>query len=93
MSTPDLSGSPYVVVDGGMMVVDFGNADRRAIPSCAALELDGTPDGRPRTIFYRPPEDAVVLRAGQSGRVIGAPTAGARVCYTADAYGRMVLNY
>jgi hypothetical protein len=93
VGTPDLSGSPYVVVEGGMMVVDFGNADRRAIPSCAQRALDGTPDGRPRTIFHRPPEDAVVLRPGQSGRVLGTPTAGARVCYTVDAYGRMVLDY
>ena len=91
--TPDLSGSPYVVVDGGMMVVDFGNGDRRAVPSCVAQASQGTPDGRSRTIFYRPPADGVVLRGGQQGRVIGAPTAGARVCYTVDTYGRMVLDY
>ena len=91
--TPDLSGSPYVVVDGGLMVVDFGNNDRRVVPACAALAAEGTPDGRARTVFYRPPVDGLVLRGGQRGRVIGLPTAGARVCYTADAYGRMVLEY
>jgi len=93
IGTPDLSGSPYVVGDGGAMQVDFGNGDRRTLPSCAALESDGTPDGQARTVFYRPPMDGVVLRAGQSGRVIGAPPAGARVCYTVDRYGRMVLDY
>ena len=91
--TPDLSGSPYVVIEGGMMVVDFGNGDRRAVASCAALASTGTPDGQPRTLFYRAPVDGLVLRAGQRGRVIGTPTAGARVCYTADTYGRMVLDY
>lgn len=92
-STPDLSGSPYTVIDGGTMVVDFGNGDRRAVPSCAAVEKAGTPDGQPRTVFYRPPAYALVLRAGQHGQVLGRPTAGARVCYTMDAYGRVVLAY
>jgi hypothetical protein len=91
--TPELSGSPYVVIDGGMMVVDFGNADRRAIAACATVASRATPDGQSRTVFYRPPADGLVLRAGQRGRVIGLPTAGARVCYTVDQYGRMVLDY
>jgi hypothetical protein len=93
VGTPDLSGSPYVVVDGGAMLVDFGNGDRRTVSSCAVLASAGTPSGQSRTIFYRPAMDGVVLRAGQRGRVLGAPTAGARVCYTVDAYGRMVLAY
>jgi hypothetical protein len=92
-ATPDLSGSPYAVIDGGTMVVDFGNGDRRAVPSCASVEKASTPDGQPRTIFYRPPAYALVLRAGQRGQVLGRPTAGARVCYTMDAYGRTVLAY
>ena len=91
--TPDFSGSPYAVVDGGVMVVDFGNNDRRPIPSCARQESAASPDGKPRTIFYRPAEGGLVLRAGQRGRVIGTPTAGANVCYTVDQYGRMVLDY
>jgi hypothetical protein len=91
--TPDLSGSPYVAIDGGLMVVDFGNDDRRAFPSCAAQSAEGTPDGRPRTVFYRPQVEGLVLRAGQRGRVIGRPTAGARVCYSVDQYGRMVLAF
>jgi hypothetical protein len=93
IGVPDLSGSPYVVDDGGAMVVDFGNGDRRAVPSCAAVESAATPEGQPRTIFYRPSTGGLVLHAGQSGRVIGQPTAGARVCYTVDQYGRMVLAY
>jgi hypothetical protein len=92
-ATPDLSGSPYTVIDGGTMVVDFGNGDRRAVPSCASVEKASTPDGQPRTIFYRPPAYSLVLRAGQRGQVLGRPTAGARVCYTMDAYGRVVLAY
>jgi hypothetical protein len=92
-ATPDLSGSPYVVIDGGTMVVDFGNGDRRAVPSCAAVEQASTPDGQPRTLFYHPPAYALVLRPGQRGQVLGRPAAGARVCYTADAYGRIVLAY
>jgi hypothetical protein len=92
-ATPDLSGSPYVVTDGGTMVVDFGNGDRRGVPSCAKVEEASTPDGQPRTLFYQPPAYALVLRAGQHGQVLGRPTAGARVCYTTDAYGRVVLAY
>ena len=91
--TPDLSGSPYIVIQGGTMVVDFGNGDRRAVPSCAAVESASTPDGKPRTLFYRPPAYQLILRAGQRGQVLGKPTAGARVCYTNDQYGRVVLAY
>ncbi len=91
--TPDLSGSPYVVIEGGTMIVDFGNGDRRAVPSCAAVESASTPDGKPRTLFYRPPAYQLVLRPGQRGQVLGKPTAGARVCYTNDQYGRVVLAY
>ncbi len=90
--TPDLSGSPYVVIDGGVMVVDFGNGDVRQVPSCALLQSERTPDGRPRTLFYQPGY-GLVLRAGQRGRVVGAPPAGARLCYTTDQYGRTVLDF
>ena len=91
--TPDLSGSPYVVTDGGVMVVDFGNGDRRAAASCAAQSATSTPDGRPRTVFYRPQVAGLVLRPGQRGRVQGLPPAGARLCYSADQYGRMTLVF
>jgi hypothetical protein len=91
--TPDLSGSPYVVTDGGVMVVDFGNNDRRAAPSCAAQSATTTPDGRPRTVFYRPQVAGLVLRPGQRGRVLGLPPAGARLCYSVDQYGRMTLVF
>jgi hypothetical protein len=91
--TPDLSGSPYVVIDGGAMVVDFGNNDRRVAPSCAAQATEATPDGRARTVFYRPQVAGLVLRGGQRGRVLGLPPAGARLCYSSDQYGRMVLVF
>jgi hypothetical protein len=91
--TPDLSGSPYVVIDGGAMVVDFGNNDRRVAPSCAAQAAEATPDGRARTVFYRPQVAGLVLRAGQRGRVLGLPPAGASLCYSSDQYGRMVLVF
>ena len=91
--TPDVSGSPYVVIDGGAMVVDFGNGDRRAISSCSALAAERAPDGKARTLFYRPPVDGLVLRAGQRGQVIGRPVVSQRSCYTADSYGRIVLDY
>jgi hypothetical protein len=90
--TPDLSGSPYVVIGGGVMVVDFGNGDVRQVPSCAAEAAERTPDGQGRTLFYQP-SYGLVLRAGQRGRVIGTPPAGARMCYTTDQYGRTVLDY
>lgn len=92
-TTPDLRGSPYSVIEGGTMVVDFGNGDRRAVPSCASVEKASTPDGQPRTVFYRPPAYALVLRAGQRGQVLGRPAAGAKVCYTTDSFGREVLAY
>ena len=90
--TPDLSGSPYVVIDGGAMVVDFGDGLRRTFASCAALSAESTPDGQPRTLFYRPPA-GIVFRAGRTGRVRGAPPAGANACYANDAYGRTELRY
>ncbi len=93
IGTPDLSGSPYVAVEGGAMVVDFGNGDRRTIASCAAVAGTSTPDGQSRTVFYRPPADGLVLRDGQRGRVIGAPPAGAWSCYQSDQWGRTVLSY
>lgn len=91
--TPDLSGAPYVVLQGGAMLVDFGNGDRRTFPACAALASAQDPDGRPRTVFYSPATSGIILRAGARGQVRGAPTAGARACYAADAYGRMELRY
>jgi hypothetical protein len=90
---PDLNGSPYVVLEGGAMLVDFRNGDRRAVPSCAKQASEQTPDGKPRTIFYTPPADGLILRAGERGEVLGAPPAGARSCYTLDVYGRVVLAY
>ena len=83
-STPDLSGSPYVVIDGGTMIADFGNGDRRAVPACAVVTSASTPDGQPRTLFYRP-RYQLILRTGQRGQVLGRPSAGARVCYRSDA--------
>ena len=93
LGTPDLSGAPYVAVEGGAMLVDFGNGDRRTFASCAAVAAAATPDGQSRTVFYRPPVDGLVLRPGQRGHVIGAPPAGARSCYQLDRYGRTVLSY
>jgi len=87
--TPDLSGSPYVVIEGGAMLVDFATGDRRSIPSCAAQD----PAGRPRTVFFEGGSTGLVLRQGQRGRVQGTPAAGARACYTADPWGRVVLQY
>jgi hypothetical protein len=57
------------------------------------VDAASTPDGQPRTLFYRPPAYQLILRPGQRGQVLGKPTAGARVCYTNDAYGRVVLAY
>jgi hypothetical protein len=93
LGTPDLTGSPYVARQDGAMVVDFGNDDVRTIPSCAAQASAKTPEGQPRTIFYRPGTEGVILRAGQRGRVQGVPGAGAGACYTTDGYGRMALAY
>lgn len=93
LGDPDLRGSPYVVTDGGSMLVDFGNGDRRRVAACAVVAGEQTPDGEPRTVFYTPPADGVILRTGAHGRVLGAPGAGARACYAVDQYGRMVLAY
>jgi hypothetical protein len=90
---PDLSGSPYVALEGGVMFVDFGNGDRRNVPACAQQASASTPDGQPRTIFYTPPADGLILRAGSRGRVIGTPPAGALMCYGLDQYGRVALEY
>jgi len=91
--TPDLSGSPYVVSDEGMMVVDFSSGERRAFPSCAQTADQRDPQGRPRTIFYRSPDYWMVLRPGQQGRVRGEPAPGKAACYAIDTVGRVVLRY
>jgi hypothetical protein len=91
--TPDLSGSPYLVSDEGMMVVDFRAGERRAFPSCAESAEQRDPQGRPRTIFYRPPDYWMVLRPGQRGRVRGDPPAGKAACYAIDSAGLAVLRY
>jgi len=91
--TPDLSGSPYVVSDEGMMVVDFSSGERRAFPSCAQAADQRDPQGRPRTIFYRSPDYWMVLRPGQQGRVRGEPAPGKAACYAIDTVGRVVLRY
>ncbi|MFL5605799.1 MAG: hypothetical protein ACJ8AD_05075 [Gemmatimonadaceae bacterium] len=92
-AVPDLSGSPYVALEGGVIFVDFGNGDRRNVPACAQQASSSTPDGQPRTIFYTPPADGLILRAGSRGRVIGTPPAGALMCYGLDQYGRVALAY
>ena len=91
--TPDLSGSPYMVSDEGMMVVDFSSGERRAFPSCAQSADQRDPQGRPRTIFYRSPDYWMVLRPGQQGRVRGEPPSGKAACYAIDTVGRVVLRY
>ena len=91
--TPDLSGSPYVVSDEGMMVVDFAGGERRAFPSCAESADQRDPQGRPRTIFYRPPDYWMILRPGQRGRVRGQPPAGTAACYAIDSAGLVRLRY
>jgi hypothetical protein len=90
--TPDLSGSPYVISDEGMMVVDFASGERRAFPSCAESADQRDPKGRPRTIFYRSPDYWMILRPGQRGRVRGEPVAGKAACYAIDSVGRVVLR-
>lgn len=91
--TPDLSGSPYLVSDEGMMVVDFTSGERRAFPSCAESGDQRDPQGRPRTIFYRPPDYWMILRPGQRGRVRGDPPPGKAACYAIDSAGLVVLRY
>lgn len=87
--TPDLSGSPFVIVEGSAMLVSFPTGERRTFPACAQED----PDGRPRTIFYQGGPSGVVLRLGQRGRVLGIPATGVRACYAVDAWGRTVLEY
>lgn len=91
--TPDLSGSPYVVIEGGAMLVDLPTGERRSVPSCAAQKAARDPDGRPRTVFYQPADYGVLLRQGQRGRVQGTPPAGAVTCYGIDSLGRIALLY
>jgi len=91
--TPDLSGSPYRIADNGMMLVDFESGEHRGFPSCASQQGVRDPQGRPRTIFYHPPEYELVLAPGNRGRVQGTPPAGAAACYGLDAAGRTVLRY
>jgi hypothetical protein len=93
ITLPDLNGSPYVVTEGGAMVVDFGDGYRRTVPSCAVVAAAATPDGHPRTIFYQGPADGIILRAGSTGRVRGTPAGSANVCYAVDPYGRTELRY
>jgi hypothetical protein len=93
LGTPDLSGVPYVAVEGGAMVVELGDGQTRTVPSCAAQSADRTPDGQPRTVFYQGESGGYVLRAGQRGRVVGEPAEGKQLCYTVDEYGRMALAY
>jgi hypothetical protein len=90
-STPDLSGSPYIVLGDGSMQVEFGYGDARTVPPCATSERD--PNGRLRTIFYTAPANAPILRAGSRGRVQGTPSVNVRSCYGVDTYGRMELRY
>jgi len=91
--TPDLSGSPYRIADNGMMLVDFDNGEHRGFPSCASQQSLHDPQGRPRTVFYHPPEYELVLSPGNRGRVEGMPPAGAAACYGLDANGHTVLRY
>jgi hypothetical protein len=92
-AVPDLSGSPYVALEGGVISVDFGNGDRRNVAACAQQAAESTPDGQPRTIFYSPQADGLILRAGSRGQVVGTPPAGAMICYGLDQYGRVALAY
>jgi len=91
--TPDLTGSPYVVTDEGLMAVDFSSGERRAFPSCANQGDLRDPRGRPRTIFYHQTDYWMILRPGQRGRVQGnAPAANAKACYAIDSMGNVVLR-
>lgn len=91
--TPDLSGSPYVVNDEGLMVVDLPSGNRRAFRACAETADQRDPQGRPRTIFYRSPDAWMIQRPGQRGRIRGEPPSGSAACYAVDSVGRMVLRY
>lgn len=91
--TPNLTGSPYVITDEGLMAVDFKSGERRAFPSCAAQGDLRDPKGRPRTIFYRQTDYWMILKPGQSGRVQGEPpAANAKACYAIDSMGNVVLR-
>ncbi|HEX7977037.1 MAG TPA: hypothetical protein VF461_00435 [Gemmatimonadaceae bacterium] len=91
--TPNLTGSPYVITDEGMMAVDFASGERRAFPSCAAQGDLRDPKGRPRTIFYRQTDYWMILRPGQTGRVQGEqPAANVKACYAIDSMGNVVLR-
>jgi hypothetical protein len=87
--TPDFSGLPFVAIEGGVMMVDLPNGERRTFPSCAANSASVDPSGRPRTVFYSGAGDGIVLRQGQRGRVQVGAVPGA--CYTVDALGRLTL--
>ena len=92
--TPNLSGSPYVITDEGLMAVDFATGNRRAFPSCAAQGDLRDPKGRPRTIFYRQTDYWMILRPGQKGRVQGdEPAANVKSCYAIDSMGNVVLRH
>jgi hypothetical protein len=88
--TPDLSGLPFVAIEGGAMMVDLPNGERRTFPSCAGNSASVDPSGRPRTVFYSGAGDGVMLRQGQRGRVQGSAVPGA--CYSVDALGRLTLS-
>jgi len=90
--TPDLTGSPYVITDEGMMAVDFSSGARRAFPSCAAQGDLRDPQGRRRTIFYHEKDYWMILKPGQRGRVQGEPAVNAKACYAIDSAGRVVLR-
>jgi hypothetical protein len=91
--TPNLTGSPYVITDEGLMAVDFASGVRRAFPSCAAQGDLRDPKGRPRTIFYRQTDYWMILKPGQQGRVQGnEPPANAKACYVIDSMGNVVLR-
>ena len=91
--TPDFSGSPYVVIEHGQMLVDLPSGERRAFHACAEATVGRDPAGRPRTVFYSGAEDGVILREGQRGRVQGTPPSGVTACYTVDSLGRLTLDY
>jgi hypothetical protein len=91
--TPDLSGTPYVVVADGMMLADMPNGEQRSFASCAVQSAQRDPGGKPRTIFYSPSAYGLVLREGQQGRVQGTPPAATKACYGIDQFGRVALLY
>jgi len=91
--TPNLTGSPYVITDEGLMAVDFPDGVRRAFPSCAAQGDLRDPKGRPRTIFYHQTDYWMILKPGQQGRVQGDPPGtNVKSCYAIDTMGNVVLR-